>query len=101
MQALQNQQAKYQQVTFKERLYSVLSVDVKRHVQDPTTFMVGVVVQNASGEAINLNIVFTVPEVVALMGKNGLMLSQEAAGLGTTEAWQTFKNDRNLLTGGQ
>ena len=80
MQALQNQQAKYQQVTFKERLYSVLAVDVKRHVQDPTTFLIGVIVQNASGQPISLNIVFTVPEVVALMGSNGLMLGQPLTG---------------------
>jgi len=101
MQALQIQQAKYQQVTFKERLYSVVGVDVKRHVQDPTTYLIGVTVQNASGQPISLNIVFAVPEVVALMGKNGLMLGTEAAGLGTNQAWATFRGDRNVLTGGQ
>jgi len=101
MQALQTNQAKYQQVTFKERLYAVLQVDVKRHAQDPTTFLIELVVQNASGQPIQLNIVFTVPEVVALMGSNGLMLGTQAAGLGTEQVWSTFKNDRNLLTGGQ
>jgi hypothetical protein len=101
MQALQTEQAKYQQMSFKERIYAVLSVDVKRHVQDPTTFMIRVVVQNASGQPIDLKIVFTVPEVVALMGSNGLMLGTEAAGLGTEQVWGTSVNDLNRLTGGQ
>lgn len=101
MQTLQAQQAKYQQVTFKERLYTILGVDVQRHRQDPTTFLIDVTVQNASGEPVLLNIVFTVPEVVALMGSNGLMLGTEAAGLGVDEARTMFPADRNRLTGGQ
>lgn len=101
MQATQTEQSKYQQVTFKERLYAVLNVGVRRHDQDPTTFLVDVTVQNASGQPVDLSIVFTVPEVVALMGSNGLMLGTEAAGLGTSKVWNTFKGDRNTLTGGQ
>lgn len=101
MQNLQTQQAKYQTVTFKERLYSVLGVDVRQHQQDPTTFLIDVMVQNASGEPVALNIVFTVPEVVALMGSNGLMLGTEAAGLGVEEARRLFPADRNRLTGGR
>jgi len=101
LQAYQTQQAKYQQVTFKERLYAVLSVDVKRHAQDPFTFLIEVAVQNASGKAIQLNIVFTVPEVVALMGSNGLMLGTQAAGLGTEQLRTLAVNDRNTLTGDQ
>jgi phage baseplate assembly protein W len=101
MQALQTEQAKYQVVTFKERLYGILGVTVKRYQQDPTTFMIDVTVQNASSEPIALNIAYTAPEVVALMGTNGLMLGTEAAGLGTTEARTIFRNDRNTLTGGQ
>ena len=101
MQTLQTEQAKYQQVSFKERMYAVLGVQVKRHQQDPTTFLIDVTVQNASTTPITLNIVYTVPEVVALMGSNGLMLGEQAAGLGTEEAWSLFRNDRNTLTGGQ
>ena len=82
LQALQESQSKYQTVSFKERLYTILKVSTSPHPQDPTTFMVDVVVQNASTEPINLTIVFTVPEVVALMGSNGLMLGTEPAGLG-------------------
>lgn len=101
MQALQTEQAKYQRVTFKERLYGILGVNVKRHQQDPSTFLIEVTVQNASATPISLSIVYTVPEVVALMGTNGLMLGTKAAGLGTEEARTIFRNDRNTLTGGQ
>jgi len=101
VQALQTEQAKYQQMSFKERLYAVLAVNVKRHRQDPTTFQIEITVQNASGQPIELSIVYTVPEVVALMGTNGLMLGTEAAGLGTEQVWDTFRGDRNILTGGQ
>ena len=102
MQALQNQQSKYQQVTFKERLYAILAVNVKRHVQDPMTYMIDVAVQNASGQPISLNIVFTVPEAVALMGSNGLMLGTgPSTGTRQAEARRVSKNDRNTLTGGQ
>lgn len=101
MQVLQAEQAKYQQVTFKERMYAILGVQVRRHQQDQTTFLIDVTVQNASTTPITLNIVYTVPEVVALMGTNGLMLGTEAAGLGTQELWSTHRGDRNTLTGGQ
>lgn len=77
MQSLQEEQAKYQQVTLKERLYAVKSVQVYPHAQDPTTYMIDVTVQNASSSQINLSIVFTVPSVVALMGSNGLMLGPQ------------------------
>lgn len=77
MQSLQEEQAKYQQVTLKERLYAVKAVQVYPHAQDPTTYMIDVTVQNASSTQINLSIVFTVPSVVALMGSNGLMLGPQ------------------------
>lgn len=82
-QDLQKEQSKFQKVSFKERLLSVVSVNAYPHVQDSTTYMVDVVLQNASSEAINLSIVFTVPNVVALMGSNGLMLGTEASGVNT------------------
>ena len=74
-QDLQREQGKFQQVTFKERLFSILSVQTQPHAQDPTMFLVDVVVQNASSEPISLNIVFATPGVVALMGSNGLFLN--------------------------
>jgi len=81
MQSYQAAQSKFQTVTAKERLYSVLSVDVYPHETDLTAFMVDVVVSNASGEAINLSVVFSVPGAVALMGSNGLSLGLETTGL--------------------
>jgi hypothetical protein len=84
-QALQAGQAKYQQVSFKERLYSVDTVNVTPHPQDPSTFLIAVAVRNASYAPINLTTIFTVPSVVALMGSNGLMLGTDAAGLLTTQ----------------
>ncbi len=74
MQAQQTQQAKYQRVSLKERLYKVASVDVKTHVDDPTAFLVDTVVYNASGQRVNVSVVFTVPGAAALMGSNGLSL---------------------------
>jgi len=74
LQEMQREQTKFQQVSFKERLFSIMSVNTQPHVQDPTTFLVDVVLRNASSEQVNLNIVFTVPGVVALMGSDGLML---------------------------
>jgi phage baseplate assembly protein W len=101
LQALQQSQAKYQQVTFRERIYSVLSVRVSPHSQDQTTFLIDVVVQNASSEPIELSIVFTVPSVVALMGSNGLMLDGNRSGLtrGTTQSLFSSLNPLALTDG--
>ena len=81
-QNIQDQQGKYQAVTYKERLYAILAVQATPHQQDPSTWLVDVTVQNASGEPITLNIVYTAPGAIALMGSNGLMLGTEAVGLG-------------------
>ena len=92
MQSLQEEQAKYQQVTLKERLYAVKSVQVYPHAQDPTTYMIDVTVQNASSTQINLTIVFTVPSVVALMGSNGLLLGPQPTPLQLTTPSQLRLN---------
>lgn len=91
LQVLQKEQARYQEVSPKERLYSVLSVDVLRHQQDQTVFLVDVVVSNASGEPINISIVFSVPGVIALVGTNNLSLGLETTGLTHAEATSIFK----------
>ncbi len=90
MQSVQQEQSEYQQVTAKERLYSILQVRTIQHVQDQTTFLVDVTVQNASAEPIVLKIVFTVPQVVALLGSNGLFLGGQAAGLRAEQAQRLF-----------
>ena len=91
-QSLQREQARFQKVSFKERLLSIISVQMAPHAQDPTTFMVNVVVQNASSDPINISIVFTVPNVVALMGSNGLMIGNEIAGLNPNTPTGLFLN---------
>ena len=93
LQGMQKEQSKFQKVTFKERLFSIVSVNTQPHSQDPSTFMLDVVVQNASSESIKLNIVFTVPNVVALMGSNGLMLGNEIAGVNQNSSTALFLNE--------
>lgn len=81
MQNYQTQQSKYQRVSLKETLYSILSLNVKRHVQNVSAYQVFLTVQNASGERVDLNIFFTVPEVVSLMGRDGLILNTQRSGV--------------------
>lgn len=68
LQNVQLEQAKYQEVSFKERLFSVLSVQTLQSNDDPTVFLVDVVIQNASSDPITLSVVFSVPSVVPLLG---------------------------------
>jgi phage baseplate assembly protein W len=70
----QAQQVRFQQVTAKERLYAIRSVDVTQSKDDPTMFMVDVTVSNASNEPISVSVVYTAPGAVALQGTNGLSL---------------------------
>jgi hypothetical protein len=72
--SLQAAQSKYQVVSPEERLYTVNDVQVQIDPNDPTTFRAQVTVRNASNRLVALNIVFTVPGVVALKGTNGLSL---------------------------
>jgi len=97
LQDLQSAQAEYQQVTNKERLYAILGVRSAPHSQDPTTFLVDVTIQNASAEPITLSIVFSVPEVVAIMGSNGLFLGTEAAGITAEAQRRLYPAGRTLL----
>jgi hypothetical protein len=74
VQNVQRQQAVVQQVSPRERLYSILSVNVMQHEKDPTVFLIDITVQNASAEPINIPVVFTVPGVTAQAGTNGQSL---------------------------
>jgi hypothetical protein len=89
--SVQKDQAEYQVVTPRERLYRLLSVVTRPHEEDPTTFLVDVEVQNAASQPISLSIVYTVPEVVALMGSNGLYLGTQAAGVTPGQASDLFR----------
>lgn len=90
MQSLQRQQAEYQQVTLKERLFSILSVEVLPHNTDPTAFLVDVVVSNGSSDPIRLTIVFSVPGAIALAGTNNLTLGLDTTGLTTAQSRVVF-----------
>lgn len=80
VQKVQNEQAKYQAVTSKERFYALKNVQVTPG-DDPTTALVQVTVTNASLQPINLSIVFSVPGAVALAGTNGQTLGLQGVGL--------------------
>lgn len=67
IQRLQIEKAKIQPVSFKERLYRIISAKVLKHPQDPTTFLVDVVVSNASQEPIDLSVIFAVPGTFSLI----------------------------------
>ena len=73
-QRYQSEQAKYQVMNLKERLYSVVSVEAIQN--DPTTYIVDVVVQNASAEQVSISIVYTTSGTVGRLVKNGVSLSQ-------------------------
>ena len=77
----QGTQAKFQQLTLEERLYTVNAVDVTQSAEDPTVFLVDVTVTNASTRPVRVSIVYTAPGAVALAGTNGLSLGTQAAGL--------------------
>jgi len=94
MQKLQAGQARFQKITAKERLFQILSIEVLEHTHDPTAFLLDVVVSNASGDPINLSIVFTVPGAVALAGSNGLSLGLDLTGLSSNELRQFFSSGR-------
>jgi hypothetical protein len=72
LQRLQQEQAKYQQVSFKEQLYQILSIQTRPHIQDPTIFLVDVFVRNASQEPVNISVVFAIPSVVSRLVSNDI-----------------------------
>jgi len=75
LQNIQTQKSKWQPVTFKERLYQILQVQVYPDPQDQTAFTIDVVVQNAAREPVQLSIVYTTPGTVSRMTSNGRTLA--------------------------
>lgn len=82
VQSVQRNQSRFQQVTNKERLYAISSVNVRPSPTDPTSFQIAVVVRNGSNQPVSLNIVYSAPGAVALAGSNGLSLGQQPTGVG-------------------
>lgn len=88
---LQAVQGQFQNVTAKERLSRVLSVNVTPKVTDPTVFRVNIVGTNASGDPVSITTVFAAPGTAALVGSNGLSLGLEGFGLDpATNAGELF-----------
>lgn len=73
--SLQEKQTKYQKVSMEERLYKVASVSVQQHRVDKTVFMCEVIVQNYSGSAVRLSIVYTAPGAFGLVRKDGVVVN--------------------------
>lgn len=91
--SLQTQQRdRGQNVSSREMLYSVQTVDVRPSAEDPTVYFVDVVVRNASNQAVSVTIVYSVPGAIALAGTNGLSLGLGSAGLSSAQS-------RTLLDG--
>lgn len=86
VQALQNQQRRYQSVTSREQLFQIQNVDVTPSAEDPTVYYVEVVVRNGSNQPVSLTTVFTVPGAVALGGSNGQPLGIQGVGLTGTNS---------------
>jgi hypothetical protein len=71
---LQEIAGQFQNVSARERLYTVLSVNVSPSAADPTVFLVEIVGSNASGQQVTVSTVFAAPGSAALVGSNGQSL---------------------------
>jgi phage baseplate assembly protein W len=80
-QRLQKLQGQYQEVTPRERLASLISVNTTPSEIDPTVFEVQIVAANAANVPVVITTVFAAPGTAALAGSNGLSLGLEGFGL--------------------
>jgi phage baseplate assembly protein W len=80
-QRLQTAQGRYQEVTSRERLASLISVRTFPSDIDPTIFEVEIVASNASNRPVVITTVYAAPGTAALAGSNGLSLGLEGFGL--------------------
>lgn len=78
---IQTEQARYQYISARQRLYQIISVNVTQSKENPSLYRLDIVVSNASREAIPISIVYTVGDVITLPGSNGLTLNFERSGL--------------------
>lgn len=81
LQRIQGITGKYQDLTPKETLQSILSVVTTPSTIDPTIFAVDIVISNASSEPITINTVFSAPQAAALAGTNGLSFGLTERGI--------------------
>lgn len=81
LQRIQGITGKYQDLSPKETLQSILSVVTTPSTVDPTIFAVDIVVSNASSDPITINTVFSTPQSAALAGTNGLSFGLTERGI--------------------
>jgi phage baseplate assembly protein W len=72
---------RYQEITPRERLASLISVNTSPSDFDPTVFEVQIVAANAANVPVVITTVFAAPGTAALAGSNGLSLGLEGFGL--------------------
>lgn len=87
---LQTIQGQFQNITAKERLFRVLSVNVVPKEDDPTVFLINIVATNASGDPISITTVFAAPGTAALVGSNGLSLGLGGFGIDPDNSGEIF-----------
>lgn len=80
-QRLQTKVGQYQEITPRQRLASVVSINTVPAEFDPTVFEVVIVAANASNVPVVITTVFAAPGTAALAGSNGLSLGLEGFGL--------------------
>jgi len=80
-QRLQDIQGRFQEITAREKLASVISINTFPSEFDPTVFAVEIVASNASNVPVVITTVFAAPGTAALAGSNGLSLGLEGFGL--------------------
>jgi phage baseplate assembly protein W len=80
-QRLQTAAGKYQEVTPRQRLASILSINTTPADFDPTVFEAVIVAANAANVPVVITMVFAAPGTAALAGTNGLSLGLEGFGL--------------------
>lgn len=80
-QRYQTLQGQYQEVTPRERLASLISVNTTPSSIDPTVFSVKIVASNAANVPVVITTVYAAPGTAALAGTNGLSLGLEGFGL--------------------
>lgn len=80
-QRIQFLQSQLQEVTPRERLNTIVSVNTVVASTDPTVFRTNVVCTNASSQPVVISTVFAAPGTAALAGSNGLSLGLDGLGL--------------------
>lgn len=83
-QNLQDAAGEYQEITSRQRLANIISINTFPSDIDPTVFEVQVIAANASNVPVVISTVFAAPGTAALAGSNGLSLGLGGFGLDAT-----------------